>query len=149
MKGKFVSKNKKNAFTILEALMGLMVMGVIAVLILQMVLIIANTTSDQFNHRQSILFITQFQRDLLATEHITIESENVRLEKHNEEVVYYGLRVNKIIRAHSNSLLGGEVVLTNIEELKFMIDEDVLSALLRYANDKNEIKITLGTAKFE
>jgi|688.fasta_scaffold313638_2 type II secretory pathway pseudopilin PulG len=149
MKGKFVSENKKNGFTILEALMGLMIMGVLAVLIMQMVLIMSKSTGELLNQRQTILYVIQMQRDLIATEHITIVNEHARLEKHNEQIIYYGKRGNKLIRAHTNNLVGGDVMLTNVGKIEFLEFEEVLSVRIRYANEKNEREITLGTPKFE
>jgi type II secretory pathway pseudopilin PulG len=148
-KGNFVSKNKKNGFTILEALMGLMIMGVLAVLILQMVLLMSKSTGDLLNQRQTILYVVQLQRDLIATEHISIVNEQVKLEKHNEEIIYYGKRGNKLIRSNTIYLIGGDVMLTNIGEIKFIIINDVLSMEIKYANEKTKKEITLGTAKFE
>lgn len=149
MKGKFVSVSKKNGFTMLEALMGLMIMGVLAMLILQMVLLMSKSTSDLLNERQSILYVTQIQRDLLATEHITVENNMARLEKHNEEVIYYGKRGNKIIRAHTEYLIGGDVMLTNVDNLEFIYNNEVLSIVVKYGNEDSEKEIILGTAKFE
>lgn len=105
------------AFTLLEALMGMIVLSVLMILICQMVIVLNTNMQSYYNKRQDILFIMQTNREVLSSKHITSSGSVMTFQKIDGEVVTYSLKNNEVVRQVDGS--GYEVVLSNVEAIEF------------------------------
>lgn len=105
------------AFTLLEALMGMIVLSVLMMLICQMVIVLNTNMQSYYNKRQDVLFIMQTNREVLSSKLITASGDTLSFKKIDGETVTYTLKENEVIRQVDGS--GYEVVLSNVEAINF------------------------------
>lgn len=124
------------AFTLLDALMGLLVMSVLIILIVQMMELVKDNYYENPNQRQVTLFLMQVQDDLIETKGIKTENNTFSLTLYNKDVVTYSQEKNQLVRKVNDE--GYEVVLNQIKEIKFWLENDIVYFSLI---DENEQKI--------
>lgn len=140
-----VLKDKKG-FTLLEAMMGIFIMSVIALLILQVILVVSKNDLSGRNIRQLNLFTMQIQADFLSSYDVEVENEKLNFDQ-PDNIVTYKMKNNKLLRQVNSK--GSETALMNISKIKFEKNKDIVKMEVRFSNDKTEYHQVLGEIKFK
>lgn len=128
-------------YTLIEGLVGLLIMSMIVFLILNLMNVIKFGYNDNYEDRERILFVMQSNEDFLASQEVYVQNNVVYFEYYNNITVNYKFKNNKLIRQVNNQ--GYEILINNLKKINFWEENNnILYQLQNF--QKQEIYGILG-----
>ena len=134
---KFVLANK--GYTLLETLVGLIVLGVLMTLLLAMVQMMnKNNVNNYFNRNVSVI-VTKLENDFIAAKSTSLEEGKLKMELYSgDKKVTYKCQGNKLVRRVNG--LGGETLIDNLDSCSInSIDDKSYKINISYKKNKQGV----------
>lgn len=129
---KFVSNNQ--AYSLLDALMGLFVMGFILFLLVTFITVLNDNYHTNEDLKQLNLFIMQIQEDIIDSEEIKVEQNKMSMVTYLEDSITYSIDEDKLIRKVNNS--GYEILLNDLEEFQFVSNQGIIEIKVKFKDQE-------------
>ena len=127
-----IALNKKG-FTLLEALLGIMMLTILLAFCLNFFTVIKDNKYDNGSKREMILFLGQIQEDLLEAKTISSDEEGFYLINFLDDTISYTKDDSKIVRKVNNT--GYEVALNNVKNIELNIEQNLLKTKIVFNDD--------------
>lgn len=139
MQQKMILKNvllSKDAFTLLEVLMGLFVVSVISLLMLQITILTSITNQDIEDERQLALFLMNISNELALSKSIDVNNQTLVIKPldYSDDIIYK-YKNNKIIRTRNDK--GSETVISGVKNAKFVKKNKKIFLDITFKNNKD------------
>ncbi len=119
-------------FTLLEALVGIMLMVTLLFLCSMFLHTIKDNLDDNYEENELILFISQIQKDFLEGKSIQVNKKQITIKNYVNERITYRFTGEKLIRQVNGS--GQEIALLNADEISFTKDNKVVKVNVVFEN---------------
>lgn len=109
---KFVLANK--GYTLLETLIGLIVLGVLMTLLLAMVQMMSKNNINNYFNRNVSVIVTKLENDFIAAKSTTLDNGKLKIDQYSgDKKVTYKCQGKKLVRRVNG--LGGETLIDNLD----------------------------------
>lgn len=136
---KFVFNNK--GFTLIESLMALMVYSFLIINIMQFMLVLKYNVDNYYDDKQLLNLSTSLTSDFIATREVEVKDDKLINYLTDGEEISYKFINNKLIRQVDNK--GGEVLLLNVEDIKFVNNNGLYEANIKFEDNKEYKNVIL------
>ncbi len=131
---KYVLNNK--GFTLLETLIGLVVFSLIIIMMLNFLNVLKFNLTNNYETKQVVLFLSKVQEDILETKKVVeVSNDKLTLKNYLNENITYVKDKNRLIRKKNNQ--GYEIILNELENIKFEYINNILYVNLKFKNSEN------------
>ncbi len=135
-KRKYVIKN--NGFTLIEALISILIMSSIIFLLFNFLLLLKSNINYDKNRSSYTTSIIHIKEDFLESKEYEIKKGNLFLNKYNNEEVSYIFDNNRLIRKVNNK--GYEIMLSDVKEVSFQKENNIIYLNVLFSGDKENKK---------
>lgn len=132
------------AYTLLEALLGIILLTILLSLCLNFLVILKQNNNDSANQEQLVVFLGQIQEDFLSSQTFVVNPELLSLTTYNEEEITYQKQQNRLVRQVNQA--GYEIVLTDLKSIEFSAQNQVVKINLVFQNN-DQYEGVLGAIK--
>ncbi|MFV0246589.1 MAG: competence type IV pilus minor pilin ComGF [Mycoplasmatales bacterium] len=136
---KSVFNNK--GFTLIESLMALMVYSFLIINIMQFMLVLKYNVDNYYNDKQLLNLSTSLTSDFIATKEVEVKDDKLINYLTDGEEINYKFINDKLIRQVDNK--GGEVLLLNVEDIKFVNNNGLYEANIKFKDNKEYKNVIL------
>lgn len=139
---KYVLNNK--CFTLLEALVGIFVMGVLLYLCMNFIIILNDNQDYSYAKEETTLFISQVQEDFLSSVKVNVKKEQLKFITYNKDKITYEVDKDRLVRKVEGK--GYEIVLSSVSSLSFKRVKNNVEVSIKYTDGYNYEGV-LGSVK--